>query len=535
MAYRELSRMEIVEVVRRWQAGASQRGIARATGLARETVKKYLTAAASLGMTATGPPPTEEQVVALVRLGSVIGGPRTWAAPGRNALEPHAERIRSWVVNEHLQLTRVQELLAHDGLRTSYMTLLRFVRRRGWAARPRSTVRMTPSQPGEVAEMDYGRLGLLLNPVTGTRQVIWALVVVLPFSRHMFVWLTTRQTLQATIEGLEAAWRFFGGVPRRLVLDNFPAAIAGPDALEPRPTRGFLEFSQARGFLLDPARVRHPKDKPHVERTIRYVRERFWKGGHFSDLLDARRQAHAWSLSVAGRRVHGSTGHVPLVVFEQQEQAQLLAIADEPYDVPVWRRVTVHPDHHVSFQSALYSAPSTTCPPGTQLEARGDRALVKLYRRGELVATHLRQPRGGRATNPGHYPPHLTAYALRTPDRLVRQAASLGPSVHTFAVRLLEGPLPWAKLRQVQKLLRLGERYTAERLDAACARSLSYELVDVRRLERIIVLAIDGDPAVDEPLSAAHALPSRFARPGSAFDHRYPLPTPSAASMEVLA
>jgi hypothetical protein len=106
--------------------------------------------------------------------------------------------------------------------------------------------------------------------------------------------------------------------------------------------------------------------------------------------------------------------------------------------------------------------------------------------------------------------------------------------VHTYAVRLLDGPLPWVKLRQVQKLLRLGERYTAERLEAACARSLAYELVDVRRLERIIVLAIEGDPAMDEPLSAAQVLPSRFARPGSAFDHRYALAIRSAPA-EVLA
>jgi hypothetical protein len=449
-------------------------------------------------------------------------------------LEPHAEHIREWVQHEGLQLTRVQELLAHEGVGCSYMTLLRFVHRAGWTGRPRSTVRIAENQPGEVAEIDYGRMGLLLNPLTAKRQTIWALVVVLPFSRHCFVWLTTRQTLEATIEGLEAAWRFFTGIPRRVVLDNFPAAIAGPDALEPRPTRGFLEYSQARGFLLDPTRVRHPKDKPHVERTIRYVRERFWKGAHFSDMADARRQAEAWCVQVAGRRMHGSTGHVPLVAFEQIERVHLLPITHESYDVPVWRDVIVHPDHHISFQGALYSAPSSTCPPGTQLEVRGDRALVKLYRRGELIKSHFRQPRGGRATDPSHYPPHLTAYALRAPDRLVRQAAALGPNVHTFAARLLEGPLPWAKLRQVQKLLRLGERYTAERLEAACARSLAYELVDVRRLERIIVLAIDGDPAVDEPLSAAQVLPSRFARPGSAFDHRFSLPT-AAAAVEVLA
>src|SRR5438105_2914196 len=163
MGYRELSRMEIVEVVRRWQAGESQRGIARATGLARETVKKYLAAAGTLGLLPNGPPPSEEQVVALVRLGSVVGAARVWAAPGRDALEPYAERIRVWVQHEQLQLTRMQELLAQDGLRCSYMTLLRFVRRAGWSARPRTTVRVAESQPGEVAEIDYGRMSFLLN------------------------------------------------------------------------------------------------------------------------------------------------------------------------------------------------------------------------------------------------------------------------------------------------------------------------------------------------------------------------------------
>ncbi|MBI3975823.1 MAG: hypothetical protein HY334_05470 [Armatimonadetes bacterium] len=70
-----------------------------------------------------------------------------------------------------------------------------------------------------------------------------------------------RQTLAETIVGLEAAWRFFKGIPKRVILDNFAAAVAGPDPLEPRLTRGFLEYSQARGFFCDPARVRKPRDK----------------------------------------------------------------------------------------------------------------------------------------------------------------------------------------------------------------------------------------------------------------------------------
>ncbi len=263
-----------------------------------------------------------------------------------------------------------------------------------------------------------------------------------------------------------------------------------------------------------------------------YARERFWKGGSFADLADARRQAAAWCLSVAGQRVHGTTRRVPLVVFEDEERAALTPLAatpygDAPYDVPLWREATVHPDHHVQFQQALYSAPSASCPPGTRLEVRGDRALVKLYRRGELVKVHPRTHRGGRQTDPDDYPAEKTAYALRAPDRLVRQAAALGEHVGAFAAKLLEGPLPWAKLRQGQKLLRLGERYTPRRLDAACARALVFEVVDVRRLERILLLALEREGLPTPPVGErVRPLPvGRFARPGAAFAHR-PATTP---------
>ena len=530
MGYRELHRMEIIEVVRRWQAGESQRAVARSTGLARETVKKYLRAAEALGLRANGPPPTEEAVVRLVQAGRLATAPRTWAAPQAARLEPHREQILAWLRDDHLLLTRVQELLEPRGVRISYSTLERFAWRLGVHPRTRrrgTTVRLAPTAPAEVAEMDFEKLGALLDPHTGKRQVVWGLSVVLVYSRHSFLWPLIQQTAEATIEGLETAWRFFGGLPRRLILDNFPAAVAGTDPLDPRPTRAFLEYSQARGFLLDPARVGHPRDKPHVERGVQYARERFWKGGSFTDLADARQQAERWCREVAGQRVHGTTRKLPLVVFEDEERPHLRPYDGVPYDVPLWRAVTVHPDHHVSFQYALYSVPATTCPPGTKLEARGDRVLIKLYRRGELVKVHPRQTKGGRSTDPDDYPPERTLYALRAPDRLVRQAQALGPNIGRFAERLLAGPLPWAKLRQAQKLLRLADRYTAERLDAACTRALGFDLLDVRRLERILALALEHEglptPPIDDRVRPLP--PGRFARPGAAFDHRFAVST----------
>ena len=524
MGYRELHRMEIEEVVRRWQVKESQRAIARATGLARETVKKYLAAAISLGLSATGPPPTEAQLVELRRLGVVAAQPIKRVAPQLAMLEPYRDQIATWLDQDQLLLTRIQELLDAQRVQVKYTTLRRFVRQAGLWKQPRSTVRMAPTAPGEVAEMDFEKLGTLIDPLTGKRQVVYGLLVVLVYSRYAFLWPLVQQTVEATIEGLEQAWRFFGGLPVRLILDNFPAAVAGPDPFNPRPTRAFVEYSQASGLLLDPARIRAPRDKPHVEAGVKYARERWWKGGHFIGLGDSRQQAEHWCRDVAGVRVHGTTRRLPRIVFEDEERMHLRPYDGVPYDVPLWKDVTVHPDHHVSVQYALYSAPSTTCPPGTKLEARCDQKLVKLYRAGELVKVHPRKPKGGRSTDYDDYPPERTAYAMRSPDRVVHQATQLGPNVGHFAERLLEGPFPWSKLRQGQKLLRLADRYTPERLDAACARALGFDLLEVRRVERILVLALEheGQPALP-PEQRVQPLPTgRFTRPGTAFDHRYP-------------
>ena len=117
--------------------------------------------------------------------------------------------------------------------------------------------------------------------------------------------------------------------------------------------------------------------------------------------------------------------------------------------------------------------------------------LVRIYHRGRLVKVHPRQPRGGRATDAQDYPAELSAYTLRAPDGIKRSAAEPGPAVAEFAERLFDGPLPWAKVRQGHKLIRLGQRYTPERLDSACRRALEVDLIDVRRVERILLQALE--------------------------------------------
>ncbi|MDE2842783.1 MAG: IS21 family transposase [Chloroflexota bacterium] len=514
MAYKEVSRVDVMEVIRRWQQGDSQRHIAAGTGLSRDTIRKYLAAAVESGVQREGPNPTEEQLSRLVALSR--SGPRQTVAPAEELLESWGDQIYRWVTVDRLQVTRIQELLAQRGCAVSYTSLRRFLQRRNWRRRSLRTVRMEQSPPGEVAEMDFGRLGYIQDEEIGRRCTVWALLVVLTYSRHCFLWPAYGQKLEDVIAGLEAAWSFFGGIPKYLVIDNFPAAVAGADALHPRLTRGFLEYSQHRGFITDPARVRRPKDKPMVERSVQYARERFFKGGDFKDLFDVRNQAQRWCRDVAGLRIHGTTRRQPLQVFLDEERQALLPWDGVPYEVTHWRTAKVHTDHHVACQYALYSVPSTLCPPGQQVEVGLGTKLVRIFHRGQLVKVHPRQPKGGRSTDTADYPAELSAYTLRAPDAIKRKAAEQGPAVAEFAERLFDGPLPWSRIRQGHKLIRLGESYTPQRLDAACRRALDVDLIDVGRVERILVQALEQQETPDYP----PALPAgRFARPGDVFAH----------------
>lgn len=183
MAFREVHAMEIIEIIRRWQAGESARSIARASGVARNSVDKYLRLAKAAGVQQDGEPPGEEVVRQLVAQSRPGPRPGSVAAPGRTMLEERRERIATWLQEEGLQLTRVHELLLRDSVAVSYTTLREFARDAGLRQPPTTTLRMAQWPPGEVAEIDFGKLGSIVDGESGKWQAVWALVVVLPYSR----------------------------------------------------------------------------------------------------------------------------------------------------------------------------------------------------------------------------------------------------------------------------------------------------------------------------------------------------------------
>ena len=121
MAYREVSRMEIPEIIRRWQAGDSQRKIALGTGLSRDTIAKYVAAAQEEGIVRDGLVATAEELSRLATIGQ--SGPRQAVTPGQDLLEPWADQIYQWLTGDRLQLTRIRELLAVRGCAVSYQSV----------------------------------------------------------------------------------------------------------------------------------------------------------------------------------------------------------------------------------------------------------------------------------------------------------------------------------------------------------------------------------------------------------------------------
>jgi transposase len=513
MAYREVSVYEIKEVLRLWLRGEGYRGIDRLSGVDRKTVRRYVEAAVAAGLTPDGGEAQLTDVVIGVVCEKVRPARPAGHGAGWESLLPHEAEIKAWI-DKGLKLVKVQDLLARQGVLVAYRTLNRFATQRCGFGAAKTTVRVNDGEPGSELQVDFGRMGLIADPATGGRRMTWALIFTACYSRHCFVWLSHRQTTAAVIDGCEAAWAFFGGVFAVVIPDNMGAIVDEADSLAPRFNAAFLEYAQSRGFVIDPARVRSPRDKPKVERQVQYVRGSYFAGEEFVDLADAQRRAEVWCATTAGLRTHGTTQSRPLEVFRVEEAPLLLPVPTEPYHLPLYARPKVHRDHHIEVDKALYSIPGNLI--GLRVDARADAQLVKVFHRGQLIKVHPRQRQGGRHTDPADLPTGTEVYAMRDIEALKAMAARHGPSVGAYATALLDSPLPWTRMRQVYRLLGLAKKWGAQRVEAACARALEAEAVDVGLIARMLERATENAPP-PTPAATGNVVPGRFSRDASEF------------------
>lgn len=504
--FREVTMIEITEVLRLWLAGTKKKRIAAQLGLDPKTVRHYIRVAGDRGVRpGTGLSEAHLQDV-LLALQPRGGRPRGegWAA---------CEAQRAAIVaglHAGIRLSKIRKLLARQGVDIPSATLHRFAVRELQFGRTAATVPVVDGEPGEELQVDTGWVGSLRGLLPGRRRFrAWIFTAVR--SRYRFVYPAFDETTVRAIEACEAAWAFFGGIFRVLIPDNTSAIITTADPLAPHINRTFLEYAQARGFHVDAARVRHPRDKGRVERAVSTVRDDCFAGETLISLDDARAHAERWCRDEYGLRRHSRTHRAPREHFEAEERPVLRPAPPSPYDVPRWSDPKVARDQCAQVLKALYSLPYAYV--GQTLTARADQQTVRFYDRHTLVKTHPRQPPGGRSIDPQDFPVERSVYALRDVDALRRQAAAAGEAIGRFAAAVLDSPLPWTRMRRVYALLGLVRRYGADRVNDACAIALAAEMLDVHRLRRMLEL---GQPAPSAP--PARVIPlARFLRPASQY------------------
>jgi transposase len=497
--------MDVVELLRHWQAGDTVSQMARALGLDRKTVRKYAGRAEAAGMVPGGSPLSQAEWAAKVREWfPELADPRA-----RSSVHGQIAPFHDYIEN-HLPTTTLatihQRLRDEHGLTVSIASLRRYVRLEfaAEAAEERATVLRDDPPPGSEAQLDYGHLGSWTDPASGAKHRVWAFIMTLSFSRHLFCYPVLRMTQGEFLAAHVAAFAFFAGCPQRLVPDNLGSGILKADLYDPRINRGYAELAWHYGCLVDPARLAHPKDKPRVERMVPYVRDSFFSGRQFVDLAAMRRGAATWSGEVAGERACRPLGGAkPLEVFRTLEAEALLPLPARPFEVATWQTAKVGPDCHIAVAGALYSVPFRFI--GRRLDVRSTEAMVYVLSEGEIVKTHVRTEKGRRATDWSDYPEKKAAFFMRTPSWCRHRAAECGPAVAALVGGLL-GEQALHRLRSAQGILRLADSYGAERLDAACALALEVGDPAYRTVKGILAAGrerLEAEPDL-APTAPAH-------------------------------
>jgi transposase len=221
--------------------GHGYKSIARLTQIDRKTVRRYVEAAVRAGMKRDG---GETQITDGL-VGEVFNQVRPARHPNHGQAWGHLEAHREFVKERlklGLTLTKIaSQLYRHTGVVVPYRTFHRFCATElGYRPGRAATVRVDDPEPGCELQVDFGRMGLVLDPVTGRRRLAHALIFTAAYSRHLFVWLTFSQALESLINGFEAAWSFFGGVFKVVLPDNMKAIVDKAHPVNPRLNTAFL-------------------------------------------------------------------------------------------------------------------------------------------------------------------------------------------------------------------------------------------------------------------------------------------------------
>lgn len=468
--------------------GRGYREIERLTGVDRKTIRKYarVRGAPVAGVNsnspgvATGfcegasqiPPPWPPA------LEGVAERPGAIPRHARSACEPH----RVWI-EEQVRLQRnaqaiYQDLVDQLGFSARYNSVKRFVR---------ALRRVDPVQydrleftPGEEAQVDYGEGALTRDPLSGRHRRPRLFVMTLRYSRRSFRRVVWKSSAETWARLHEEAFRYFGGCPNYVVLDNLKEGVIKPDLYEPELNRVYSAMLAHYSVVADPARVRDPDRKGSVENAIQHTQATALRGRRFASLEAQNEFLMHWEAKWASLRIHGSTRRQVEVMF-QEEKPHLRALPLVPFRYfrdelrSVWDDTTVRVEH------SSYAARPAPISSTVLVRIFEHTIEIRDARTQALLRTHPR------ATHPGSL---LLPEAERVfnPSRqthyLLAQAESIGPSTHALCRDLFEREGRVGQ-RNMWGILGLAKRYPPRIIEQACAEALARHVRSAKQVRLI--------------------------------------------------
>jgi transposase len=315
----------------------------------------------------------------------------------------------------------------------------------------------------------------VIDAATGEIRRAEVFVAVLGASSYTYAQATWTQSLPDWIGAHVAMLSFFGGVPRQIVSDNLRAGITRACFYEPQVNRTYAEFAAHYGTAIIPARPYKPRDKAKVEVGVQVVQR--WilarlRNRRFFCLTELNQAIGELIRQLNDRPMRG-WDTTRRALYEQLDRPALLALPPTPYEYADWKRCRVNLDYHVEIEKHFYSVPFRLLR--AEVEARITVRTVEIFHHGKLVAAHLRSPRAHRPTTLAeHMPSSHRRYRDWTHERILRDAAAIGDDTAALVEVILRSrPHPEQGFRSCIGILRLAQRYDAERLDGACARALA--------------------------------------------------------------
>jgi len=399
--------------------------------------------------------------------------------PHPKILDQYKEQIIEWMGKEGLNGLKIFERLRSMGVKVGYSTVKEYLA----VIKKRENVFVRiETKPGEEAQVDFGYAGITPDN-QGKKRKTWVFNMRLSFSRLDYFEKVYNQRVETFVQCHINAFKYFGGVPEYVKIDNLKAAILEANFYTPIYQQLYKNFAEYYGFKPSPCRVRRPNDKGKVESGIKYFKSNFLLGRKFKNESDFDRQLKYWLDHTCNQRIHGTIRKVPRELFEQEEKAKLRALPLQEFKMSTVGSRKVYHDCHIYVEYNYYSVPFEYV--GKDVDIEMDNKLLRIFYQGKEIAVHPKQQgRGSFCTNQSHYPKYKRFSETEYQEKYQAKMAEVGPyAEQLFFVVVQQRPKDWSRI--VKGVLSLLKDYPKEIVDLACKRAMAFEAYQFQVIRNI--------------------------------------------------